>query len=62
MEKAKVHGLHGGYRRPRRDTTWTTKQKLAIVQKRSANTRDEAKNVTLTTPPWEKENDDAHHD
>ncbi len=55
MEKDKVHG-------PRRDTTWSIRQKLAIVQKRSANARDEAKNITLTTPPWEKENDDAHDD
>ena len=61
MRKGKSHGMPAPYHRPK-DTTWTARQKLKIVQTRSTNTRDEAKNVTLKTPTWEKERDDAHND
>lgn len=61
MRKSKAQGLPGSYHRPK-DGEWTVRQKLRIVQTRSTNAREEAKNVTLNTPPWEKEKDDAHND
>lgn len=55
MRKGKSHGVPGAYHRPR-ETPVTVRQKLASVQNRSTQTRQEAKNVTLKMPPWEKKN------
>lgn len=56
MRKGKYHKRPEGYHRPR-ESPVTVKQKLASVQNRSVQTRDEAKNVTLRTPPWEVANE-----